>query len=748
MPRFAGSSMFHFALIAGLASAIFQACQADQQQQHEERGALHKGVVGEAAERYEGECHSGLLQKGAQKVLPLQHIPPQSAVSLATSNNNSSNDNNNNNSSNNNNIDASETELPSGAARTLLQRRPDVLWGLMSASWLKRVADAARDQAELWQRLGRLEEPASSSQSSGTLLVQKQLPTVSDYQALEGLVLRNASSEALQEELSGLEQLLILIAGQEWGNPLPDDPSIRAHYQQKIRARSWAFSIAIALFCYFLACQDQVVVSSDGEEEEESRLQKETEENESFTSNLRKITHEELKSHAQLGDLWLAIGGVVCDLSEFTAVHPGGYELLVQYAGTEVGHSQFSLSVVREKAIGVLASPEEAKSLKPGEADTKQLVPEGGSKSWVGRIFTKEDPYHLHKTMGCLIVIQFLFRSGMVMSGTRFDGLDAGGFGKDYFSLACVWLCAALQFSSFKFHVPRNRILGAPMIWQEWRAHNAIFVLRHVIGFTIRWYAWRIGSHGGPQESWLLLGMFGTLLWQLWSVDVVTAQLREDQNESLTATWPFWKGCPNWVERFLKFYYTVAQFMASLMMTFMDRSLYGAYLVIFPFQWASFLMTLVRKGAITTRAYHVLYLWSLMQVMVLILINLDATGWIATWFLWVVMYVVRVMGVNKYSLWIGVFLPSFVVYWADSPWLLVNSSYIGLFPFVCWGVSAILQWSFARGGLEKRSRRYLESRTKPLTLVQREKVSESLYWLRFQIPYGYSSGLAPGQHVT
>ena len=63
-------------------------------------------------------------------------------------------------------------------------------------------------------------------------------------------------------------------------------------------------------------------------------------------------------------------------------------------------------------------------------------------------------------------------------------------------------------FSSLR-KVPRARLLGSPMIWQEWRAHNFIFVLRylgifshpvvdrciaadfvcprHVLGFTICW---------------------------------------------------------------------------------------------------------------------------------------------------------------------------------------------------------------------------------------------------------------------
>ena len=48
-----------------------------------------------------------------------------------------------------------------------------------------------------------------------------------------------------------------------------------------------------------------------------------------------KIPHAELSRHSTRLDLWLAINGVVYDLTEFAPVHPGGLEFLLRYAGQD-----------------------------------------------------------------------------------------------------------------------------------------------------------------------------------------------------------------------------------------------------------------------------------------------------------------------------------------------------------------------------------------------------------------------------
>lgn len=48
------------------------------------------------------------------------------------------------------------------------------------------------------------------------------------------------------------------------------------------------------------------------------------------------ITAEELSKHHKPGDLWMAIDGDVYDVSKFAKLHPGGSQILEQYAGRDV----------------------------------------------------------------------------------------------------------------------------------------------------------------------------------------------------------------------------------------------------------------------------------------------------------------------------------------------------------------------------------------------------------------------------
>mmetsp|Transcript_151881 Transcript_151881/g.487400 ORF Transcript_151881/g.487400 Transcript_151881/m.487400 type:complete len:889 (+) Transcript_151881:88-2754(+) len=527
-----------------------------------------------------------------------------------------------------------------------------------------------------------------------------------------------------------------------WGCPNPVGCNEEV-YRKQMQIGGIVGTAMIMAFCAFIGTRE-IKIAAGGDLEELGM--KESLQVEDFTETakgLRSVGEEELAKHSRQGDLWLAIDGVVCDLTEFATLHPGGEQILMEHAGREageafheVGHSQFAISQVRANAVAMLVTTEEN-----GVA--------GGvvaGKSWFGRLFTKEDfgGYNFHKILGILALAQYVLRTCLIFSGFRIPNADQAWFGPDYFSLVSVWMLAALQFTSFKFIVPRNRILGQPMIWQEWRMHNLIFVMRHVLIFTIRWYVWHsgMGVHGSATCTLL---MYGVLFTQLKTVDMATDWLREDKHESLTATWPFWKGCPPWVEQFIKFYYTIAQFQATLLALTGSSYLFMNIMVIFPFQWASLMMTLVRKNIISTAAYHASYLWSLMQVVFLTML-IHESLFLEGWAVWVMLYFVRRQGLNKYGLWIGMMVPSFSKdavpeFYANNENLMKWS-----IPMV-WALCALGQYLFQGRALEKRARRYLENRPKSLELIQKEKVGDSMMLLRFQLPTGFTSGLSPGQHI-
>ncbi|CAE7239971.1 cyb5r2 [Symbiodinium pilosum] len=447
-----------------------------------------------------------------------------------------------------------------------------------------------------------------------------------------------------------------------------------------------------------------------------------------------KITQAELSEHNTTSSLWISIGGIVCDVTEFLMLHPGGNDILLQHGGTEayeafeeVGHSDFARKMVHEKAIGLLV-------------DGREAPRAGQGVSLLGRLFTKEDNYNIHKTLGIFILCHTFYRIY-----TACDMQLDGGFTSEVSSLALCWVSMLLQVSSFLFEVPRARLLGSPMIWQEWRAHNLVFVGRHVLAFTICWVYIRYVNISDDFATFFVdMLLFAVLYAQLYSVDVITAYIREDKHTSLTASWPFWDGCPIWLEKSIKWYYTIAQFQASSLLVMTGSSLFDKYMVIFPFQFASFLMTLVRKGIITTKGFHAGYLWSLFMVVWLILGPQNFLVSVVSFATWIILYIWRSYGLSKYALWLGPLLSKMLAYYhitPDNPLVQLGTM------MITWIVCMVLQKCVMGFATEVRARRFLEARQKPMKLVDKETISDNFVLLKFEVPAGYAAGINPGQHV-
>lgn len=80
----------------------------------------------------------------------------------------------------------------------------------------------------------------------------------------------------------------------------------------------------------------------------------------SMTSKEKKIGFEELCKHNTLEDLWLAIDGIVYDVTPFMDDHPGGGEIMLSAAnkdGTDdfedVGHSPHARELLKKFKVGV-----------------------------------------------------------------------------------------------------------------------------------------------------------------------------------------------------------------------------------------------------------------------------------------------------------------------------------------------------------------------------------------------------------
>ena len=79
-----------------------------------------------------------------------------------------------------------------------------------------------------------------------------------------------------------------------------------------------------------------------------------------------KYSREEVASHADNSSLWIILNDKVYDVTKFMLEHPGGEEVLLQWAGqdatdsfNDVGHSADARAMTNDYMIGELANKRE-----------------------------------------------------------------------------------------------------------------------------------------------------------------------------------------------------------------------------------------------------------------------------------------------------------------------------------------------------------------------------------------------------
>lgn len=185
-----------------------------------------------------------------------------------------------------------------------------------------------------------------------------------------------------------------------------------------------------------------------------------------------------------------------------------------------------------------------------------------------------------------------------------------------------------LHITSFQFELPRNRIWTKPMIWKEFRVHNAIFAYRHLACTALGIWA--------PNWWWRNPGVTSVIAKMALAccvckaADVATERLGSLEKRTTNAM-PYPKQTGTSVEQVAKWFYAKSQFAATSLAVFGTPSL--AFCSILAIEVASFLMTLVRKGLIQDRTYHIIYaaaLFVMFPSIVCVLHGGDRTAEMAT----------------------------------------------------------------------------------------------------------------------
>ena len=103
-----------------------------------------------------------------------------------------------------------------------------------------------------------------------------------------------------------------------------------------------------------------------------------------------------------------------------------------------------------------------------------KVLPDGKVKRVLVKLFTNEDHVQLHKTLGILSVVSFLYRYFYVYPTTGTLGFDGR-----FIDHLTILIHTLLSVSSLIFHVLSHRLLNRPMIiWEEYRLHAIVFSVR------------------------------------------------------------------------------------------------------------------------------------------------------------------------------------------------------------------------------------------------------------------------------
>ena len=206
--------------------------------------------------------------------------------------------------------------------------------------------------------------------------------------------------------------------------------------------------------------------------------------------------------------------------------------------------------------------------------------------SWYRKLVTREDKFHLHKTLGTLCVVSFVWRYAC-------GGINRFGQNKLLDALTLT-VHTLLSLTAIQFRVPSKRIPNRPlMIWNEYRLHAVVFSLRAVSVGTIL-----------SVDAFWLYRYFVVMFFHVLA-DIISARVGDSDVTTVRVAQPTaWRTC---VLRLYSFYQflALASHLAVPPSAIMQTSL--GFNTLIAIQSSAFLMTLHRKGLIEPMTHGIIY---------------------------------------------------------------------------------------------------------------------------------------------
>ena len=266
------------------------------------------------------------------------------------------------------------------------------------------------------------------------------------------------------------------------------------------------------------------------------------------------------------------------------------------------------------------------------------------------KLFTHEDRFQVHKIFGVLSLLHYLYRAYLIIfTGTmRFED-------NFVFTVAAIMIHFFLSTSSLIFKIPSKRIKVAPMIYPEFRLHSIVFASRSMLLIVAQAIFGRFYSSVIPfYLRWMII--ISTMIF----ADHITSRYGETGERGSGTTirdMPF----PDYISASFKnkinIFYSQAQMLATaylLLGVATPKISEYAFLILFPIQIAAFLMTMVKKGILTSIEWHTCYTLSLLIPFTYLLFKVNFADNIPALPAAIIFGWMRInTRVNKYVLWNG-----------------------------------------------------------------------------------------------
>eukprot|EP00325_Prymnesiales_sp_UTEX-LB-985_P022714 CAMPEP_0174738914 /NCGR_PEP_ID=MMETSP1094-20130205/70687_1 /TAXON_ID=156173 /ORGANISM="Chrysochromulina brevifilum, Strain UTEX LB 985" /LENGTH=390 /DNA_ID=CAMNT_0015942409 /DNA_START=13 /DNA_END=1185 /DNA_ORIENTATION=- len=194
------------------------------------------------------------------------------------------------------------------------------------------------------------------------------------------------------------------------------------------------------------------------------------------------------------------------------------------------------------------------------------------------KLFTSEDTFNMHKTLGIACLASYIYRFAHVGSADM-------NFTTGPWTLVTIALHLLLSVSSLIFRIPVKRIVGGYRIWPEYRLHSIMFAARSLAGMLLTWYELRHGLE--PNYLLNVAIVLGTIV----AADLSSMSMGPPGTAGRSSTIQDLDAGPA-----TRFFFSVMQFHATMGNLVGVRRFSVMFVHVWVIQFNAFLMTIRRKN--------------------------------------------------------------------------------------------------------------------------------------------------------